>query len=90
MFINVMYNVIIFIFIVNNVVFFVLLRYIINWKVFRLCIFNIFFEKKIVKSIDWGFVYRLFNLIFINIFIFCKLKVFLKDIVIFNRMSMKI
>lgn len=90
MFINVMYNVIIFIFIVNNVVFFVLLRYIINWKVFRLCIFNIFFEKKIVKSIDWGFVYRLFNLILINIFIFCKLKVFLKDIVIFNRMSMKI
>lgn len=90
MFINVMYNVIIFIFIVNNVVFFVLLRYIINWKVFRLCIFNIFFEKKIVKSIDWGFVYRFFILIFINIFIFCKLKVFLKYIIIFNRMSMKI
>lgn len=90
MFINVMYNVIIFIFIVNNVVFFVLLRYIINWKVFRLCIFNIFFEKKIVESIDWGFVYRFLILIFINIFIFCKLKVFLKDIFIFNRMSMKI
>lgn len=90
MFINVMYNVIIFIFIVNNVVFFVLLRYIINWKVFRLCIFNIFFEKKIVESIDWGFVYRFLILIFINIFIFCKLKVFLKYIIIFNRMSMKI
>lgn len=71
MFINVMYNVIIFIFIVNNVVFFVLLRYIINWKVFRLCIFNIFFEKKIVEIIDWGFVYRFLILIFINIFIFC-------------------